>query len=393
MNTLHGLDDDRVVVRLVDALLKNALYAHASDIHLEPLRDNLRVRYRIDGQLYDQDPIEQTLALQIISRLKVLARINIAQRRIPQDGKLLFMCEGREIDVRVSTFPSLYGEHLVLRLLDNTEHMMQLPMLGFSPAMLVSFRKLLSQPHGLLLVTGPTGSGKTTTLYAALAELNSAAKHIITLEDPVEYSVDGITQGHINPDAGFTFESGVRAMLRQDPDILLVGEIRDRQTARIAIEAALTGHLVLSTLHTNDAPSAIARLMDMGVEPFLINASLIGVLAQRLVRVLCNACKQPYEPNQQEHDFLTRFAPHESATVMQAVGCQACNNTGYKGRIGVFELLTVTHAMRSLIVSHPVIEDIYCQATRDGVQPMVHDACNKVCNGITTIYEALSVIS
>jgi len=393
MKTHHELDDDRIVVRLVDALLKNALYAQASDIHLEPLRDVLRIRYRIDGQLYDQDPIEQALALQIISRLKVLARINIAQKRIPQDGKLLFMCEGREIDVRVSTFPSLYGEHLVLRLLDSAAHMMQLQVLGFSTDTLATFRTLLHQPHGLLLVTGPTGSGKTTTLYAALAELNSAEKHIITLEDPVEYSVDGITQGHINPDAGFTFESGVRAMLRQDPDILLVGEIRDRQTARIAIEAALTGHLVLSTLHTNDAPSAIARLMDMGVEPFLLNASLIGVLAQRLVRVLCSACKQPYEPTQQERDFLNRFASRDCTTIMKAVGCELCNKTGYKGRIGVFELLTVTNAMRSLIVSHPVIEDIYAQATRDGVQPMVHDACNKVCDGITTISEALSIVS
>lgn len=393
MNTHHEHDDDRIVVRLVDALLKNALYAHASDIHLEPSRDILRIRYRIDGMLYDQDPVEITLAAQIISRLKVLARMNIAQKRIPQDGKLIFMCEGREIDVRVSTFPALYGEHVVLRLLDRTHQMITLDALGFSSAMLASFKQLLTYQHGLLLVTGPTGSGKTTTLYAALSELNNVDTHIITLEDPVEYSVEGITQGHINPDAGFTFESGVRAMLRQDPDILLVGEIRDRQTARIAIEAALTGHLVLSTLHTNDAPSAIVRLMDMGVEPFLINASLIGVLAQRLVRKLCNECKIPHQPTADELLFLQQCNAQEHISIFEAHGCDVCNNTGYKGRIGVFELLTITNAMRSLIVTHPVIEDVYTQAQRDGTQPMVHDACHKVCNGILSVSEALSVVS
>lgn len=391
--SMHHEPDDRIVVRLVDALLKNALYAQASDIHLEPLRTVLRVRYRIDGLLYDQDPVENTLALQIISRLKVLARMNIAQKRIPQDGKLIFVCEGREIDVRVSTFPALHGEHVVLRLLDRADHIMQLDSLGFYDQTLMLFKKLLTQKHGLLLVTGPTGSGKTTTLYAALAQLNAADRHIITLEDPVEYSVDGITQGHINPDAGFTFESGVRAMLRQDPDVLLVGEIRDRQTARVAIEAALTGHLVLSTLHTNDAPSAIMRLMDMGVEPFLINASLIGVLAQRLVRVLCTACKIERHATPEELLFLQQFSACDQTILMDAVGCQACTMTGYKGRIGIFELLTMTNPMRALIVSHPVIEDVYTQACRDGVQPMVHDACRKVYAGITTVIETLSVVS
>jgi type IV pilus assembly protein PilB len=387
----HHESDDRLVVRLVDALLANALNNGASDIHIEPQQHIVRIRYRIDGVLCEQEPIEIALAPQIISRIKVLARINIVQRRIPQDGKFCFTHTNDTVDVRVSTFPSLYGETMVLRLLDRAYQLLSLSYLGFTPAMHEAFTQMLGHQHGLILVTGPTGSGKTTTLYAALAQINSPEKHIITLEDPVEYSVDGITQGHIDADVGFTFEKGIRAMLRQDPDILLVGEIRDRQTARIAIEAALTGHLVLSTLHTNDAPSAIMRLMDMGVEPFLINAALIGVLAQRLVRMICSSCRTEV-PMPEDQLHLFSVDDDQVVTTYKGAGCTRCNGCGYKGRTGVFELLPITAAMRSLIVAQPCVDDLYAQAYRDGMEPLKHDAAAKVLSGVTSLQECVRII-
>ncbi len=283
----------------------------------------LRIRYRIDGVLYDQSPIEKQLMHQVISRFKVLSHIDITEKRIPQDGKFRCTVAGQAIDLRVSTFPSLYGEKLVVRILDRTQTAIALENLGFSAAMLDAVQRLVVRSNGFFLATGPTGSGKTTTLYALLASLNASDKNIITLEDPVEYSVDGITQGQIYPDAGFTFEKGIRALLRQDPDIVMVGEIRDRQTAQTAIQAALTGHLVLSTVHTNDAVTVIMRLMDMGIEPFLINAALTGVVAQRLARKICTACRVQVVPNDQEKLLLERL--HIACDVVsRGQGCAAC---------------------------------------------------------------------
>ncbi len=382
---------DASVVQLVDALVQAAVFSRASDIHLEPNADALRVRFRIDGVLYDQKPIEKDFACQVASRLKVLGNMNIAEKRIPQDGKFNSTINGQFVDFRVSTFPSLFGEKVVVRILDRGVHTMQLEQLGLSPDMCARFNELIEQPNGFFLATGPTGSGKTTSLYAALAKLNSPDKNIVTLEDPVEYNLDGITQGRINPDAGFTFEKGIRALLRQDPDVLMIGEIRDKQTAAVAIEAALTGHVVLSTLHTNDAPSAIMRLMDMGIEPFLINASLSGVLAQRLVRAICSGCKQEKKPTEQELQLMKKFKL-EDAKLFHGVGCQGCNKLGYKGRTGIFELLTVTAPLRSLIIKQPIFDDVYACCLSNGMTTLAHDGADKVRRGIITIEELARTI-
>lgn len=297
--------NDAPVIRLVDDMVNRAIIHKASDIHLESTDKGLRVRFRIDGILYDQESIDQALMTHVISRLKVMANINIAQKRVPQDGKFNTMVGGQHIDLRVSTFPSMYGEKMVVRILDRTHNKIMLDALGMSDTMLENFKDLLARSNGFFLVTGPTGSGKTTTLYAALSTLSSPEKNVITLEDPVEYNLNGITQGQINPEAGFTFAKGIRSILRQDPDILMIGEIRDKETASIAIEAALTGHMVLSTLHANDAPSVIMRLMDMGIEPFLINAAITGVMAQRLARKICAHCRIAVTPDEQEKNIAS----------------------------------------------------------------------------------------
>ncbi len=377
---------DQSVVQLVETLLQEAISRGASDIHLEPMQDRLRVRFRVDGVLLDQEPLAKQLMLQAISRLKVLAHMNIAEKRVPQDGK--FRISDHGIDLRVSTFPSLYGEKMVVRILDRAAHTMQLANLGFNQNILSTFQKLMRRPSGFFLVTGPTGSGKTTTLYAALSMLNSAEKNIVTLEDPVEYSLDGITQAQINPSAGFTFEQGIRSVLRQDPDIIMVGEIRDRQTARIAIQAALTGHLVLSTLHTNDAPSAIMRLMDMGIEPFLINASLSGVLAQRLVRKICSNCVESVEPSQKERATCKTLAI-KMDVLHAGNGCNQCDQLGYKGRTGIFELLELSNALRSLIIKQPVFDAIYAQAQTDGMHSLLDDAKEKVQEATISLNELM----
>ncbi len=383
--------DDRSVVSRVDALLHDAIARGASDIHLEPTQIGLRIRYRIDGVLFDQVPLEKSIMDQVISRLKVLAHINIAEKRVPQDGKFSMTIDNQPIDLRVSTFPSLHGQKVVIRILDRAHYTMALDSLGFSQNMLKTIQQVMHKPNGFFLVTGPTGSGKTTTLYAALSLLNAPDKNIMTLEDPVEYSLDGITQGQINEQAAFTFERGIRSVLRQDPDVLMVGEIRDKQTARIAIEAALTGHVVLSTLHTNDAPSALARLMDMGIEPFLINASLTGVLAQRLARKICTECCDQVEPNEQESIALTKLNA-EQINLYRGAGCKACGNLGYKGRVGIFELLPITHALRGLIVKQPIFDDIYTQALKDGMQTLQADGLQKVHNGMITLSELIRII-
>ncbi len=379
------------IIDRVNDIIALAIERDASDIHLESTQKGLRVRYRIDGTLYDQPMIEAMSAAQVISRIKILAHNNIAEKRIPQDGKFRIQLADKSVDLRVSTFPAIYGEKIVIRILDRTNHTIVLEKLGLQPKILEQFKNLIARAQGFFLVTGPTGSGKTTTLYATLSALHSAEKNIITLEDPVEYNIDGITQGQIHPEAGFTFERGIRALLRQDPDIAMIGEIRDKQTARIAIEASLTGHLVLSTLHTNDASSTIMRLMDMAIEPFLINSSLTGVLAQRLVRKICTHCRVEQEPNEQELKILERLAVNMQK-LYKGLGCSHCFNLGYKGRIGIFELLIMSNALRTLIVRNPLFEAIQEQALADGLQPLLHDAREKLQAGIISLEEVVRVI-
>lgn len=384
---------DQSVVRQADALINRAIEHNASDIHLEPTAHHLRVRFRIDGVLYDQQSIEKSIMHQLISRLKVLARMNIAEKRLPQDGKFSISSSGKPVDLRISTFPSLFGEKMVIRILDRAAHAMKLDQLGFAPQMLDTIKSLTSKQNGFFLVTGPTGSGKTTTLYALLSQLHEPEKNIVTLEDPVEYNIDGITQGPINEAAGFGFEQGIRSLLRQDPDILMVGEIRDRQTARVAIEAALTGHLVLSTLHTNDAPSAVMRLMDMQIEPFLLNASVTGVLAQRLVRKICIQCKEPMAKDAAIQQLCQSLGIAENIALYQGAGCVACDQLGYKGRMGIFELLVVSPALRAKIVDRPVFDQLYAQALEDGMVTLLSDGIDKVKEGVISLQELARVIA
>lgn len=386
------MSDEQSVVARVDELLNNAITRRASDIHLESVREELRVRFRIDGVLVDQKSFSSSLSLSIIARLKILGGMNSAERRMPQDGKFNVMHHGNEIDVRVSTFPCLYGEKVVIRILNRMLQTISLGSLGFESIMLHTCKQLLQRQSGFFLVTGPTGSGKTTTLYAALSFLHSSEKNIVTLEDPVEYSLNGITQAQINLAAGFGFEQGMRSLVRQDPDIIMVGEIRDKITARIAIEAALTGHLVLSTLHTTDAPSAIMRLMDMGVEPFLINAALSGILAQRLARKLCDACSQTRDATPEE-EVLLQFYNIDNHMIYEAHGCQLCDYLGYKGRIGIFELLEISPALRTLIIKNPQFSDIYNQAVTDGMKSLVNDGADKVVKGIISLAEYIRIIA
>jgi len=378
-------------VSVVDTLIYNAIDRNASDIHFESGEDGLRVRYRIDGVLYDQAKIPTSQQAQLISRIKVLGLLNIAEKRVPQDGKFSVRRRGTMIDLRVSSFPGVYGEKVVIRILDRSHNNIHLDQLGFSLPILAQFHELVHKAGGFLLVTGPTGSGKTTTLYAALAEIAAPEKNILTLEDPVEYTLPGITQGQINPEVGFTFEKGIRAMLRQDPDVVMVGEIRDHQTAQIAMQSALTGHLVLSTLHTNDAAGAIMRLMDMAVEPFLINAAVTGVLAQRLARKICPSCKISYKPTTEEHVLLQRVGLIVTK-LYRGTGCATCFNLGYKGRTGIFELLIMNSALRALIIKDPVFESIYEQALENGMKPLLSDAAQKVEEGVISLSELVRVL-
>jgi type II secretory ATPase GspE/PulE/Tfp pilus assembly ATPase PilB-like protein len=328
---------------------------------------------------------------QFLSRLKVLANINIAEKRVPQDGKFRLAYQGQDIDLRVSTFPTVLGEKIVVRILDRTQQMLGLEPLGFSSIMLLQIIELLKTSTGFILVSGPTGSGKTTTLYGAINHINDANKNIITLEDPVEYFIPGISQGQIHPEAGFTFEKGIRSVLRQDPNVIMVGEIRDKQTAHTAIEAALTGHLVLSTIHTNDAVSVVMRLMDMGIEPFLINASLSGVLAQRLARKICSQCKISRTPTEQEKALLDKYKCYIDL-VYQGTGCAACMGLGCKGRIGIFELLVPSNRLRSLMVQHPSFDALYAQALSDGMTTLVADGVQKVKDGVISVQELMRVV-
>ena len=391
MNKVRDIAYDQSIIRHVDDLLKDAINHRASDIHLEHTPDYLRVRFRIDGVLFDQQAFPISLSSAVIARLKILANMNITERRIPQDGKFHVLHEDNNIDIRVSTFPALYGEKMVIRILNRLLQTINLDSLGFEDSMLDRFKRLMHRQNGFFLVTGPTGSGKTTTLYGVLSFLNDTEKNIVTLEDPVEYSLNGITQAQINPAAGFVFEKGMKALVRQDPDIIMVGEIRDKITARIAIEAALTGHLVLSTLHTATAPSALMRLMDMGIEAFLLNAALSGILAQRLVRKLCFECRYVEEADLQEKSLMQSLGI-VSDNVYKSKGCIACDYLGYKSRIGIFELLEISPELRALIIKNPQFDAIYQQALHDGMKTLVQDGAQKVKDGIISLQEYVKVI-
>jgi len=378
-------------IELVDELLREAFLKRASDIHLESVADGLRVRLRVDGLMFDYHLFNKELAAQMLARIKVLSRLDVAERRMPQDGKFCAAAPRGAVDLRVSTFPNLHGEKIVIRILERSRTQKTLEDLGFEPGVLQQFKMIIGRATGFFIVTGPTGAGKTTTLYGALTHLNHPTKNISTLEDPVEYNIDGITQSQIHPDIGFTFDRGIRSLLRQDPDIIMVGEIRDRETAEVAIQAALTGHMVLSTLHTNDAPSSIVRLLDMGIPPFLINATLSGVLAQRLVRVLCPACRQPATLTDAELEFLN-YIKLPLKKCYKPVGCDKCDGRGYKGRIGIFELLTMTQALRERIDADVAYDDLVEQACNDGMVPLRYDAQHKIEAGITTVEELARVI-
>ena len=390
VNHLRDMAFEAPVVRLVNLLVENAISSEASDIHIEPFEDTLRIRYRIDGILYEQEAPPRRLQAAVTSRIKIMAEMNIAERRLPQDGRIRVTLHGRRVDIRVSTIPTVHGESIVMRLLDRSSVFYPLERLGFSPGMLGLFEKLILRPHGILLVTGPTGSGKTTTLYAALDKINSPDRKIITVEDPVEYQLKGVNQIPVKPKIGLTFASGLRHIVRQDPDVILVGEIRDLETAEISIQASLTGHLVFSTLHTNDAPSAITRLQDMGVEPYLLSSVLEGVLAQRLVRRICQVCRVPEAPSPADIEALGIDAdPHTK--LFRGQGCDACRSTGYRGRTGIYELFPITEDVRSLILRRVSSREIRRKAIDEGMVTLRQDGWARAVEGVTTIEEVLRV--
>jgi general secretion pathway protein E len=370
--------DDAPIIRMLNALLTQAAKDGASDIHIEPYERASAVRFRIDGRLREVVAPNKALHAALISRLKIMAELDIAERRLPQDGRISLRIGGRAIDVRVSTLPSAHGERAVLRLLDKTESKFTLEGLGMGAALLASYARLIQQPHGIVLVTGPTGSGKTTTLYASLQRIDTATTNVLTVEDPVEYELPGIGQTQVNARIELTFAKALRAILRQDPDVIMIGEIRDFETAQIAIQASLTGHLVLATVHTNDAVSSVTRLVDMGVEPFLLSSSLLGTLAQRLVRKLCPACKR----EERLPDGTSRW---------HAVGCAACGHTGYKGRTGVYELMVADDALRALIHNRAPELDLRAAAVAGGLRPMREDGERLVRDGVTSLEEVVSV--
>ncbi len=388
---LLEVTDDAPIIRLVNSLLSQAIRERASDIHIEPFEKELVARFRIDGILYNILTIQKRFQASIASRVKIMSGLNIAEKRLPQDGGMRIKIGGKDVDIRVSIVPTAFGERIVLRLLYRESALLPLDQIGFMGDTLARFNELIDRPHGIILVTGPTGSGKTTTLYAALSKINSPDKNIITIEDPIEYQLKGIGQIQVNAKINLTFAAGLRSVLRQDPDVILVGEIRDSETAEIAIQAALTGHLVFSTLHTNDSAGAVTRLIDMKIEPFLISSSVMAILAQRLVRVLCKECREPYQLTPSEREELEIRSDSEGATVYRAKGCEACFNTGYFGRSAIYELLTVDDDIRQLIMKNTDASTIKALAMEKGMRTLRQDGADKVLQGITSVNEVVRV--
>ncbi len=388
---LKDLASEAPVIRLVSLLITNALEMRASDIHVEPFENRLIVRYRVDGVLHEVESPPKRLSAAVISRIKIMANLDIAERRLPQDGRIRLRVQGKEIDLRVSTVPTMHGESVVMRILDKGGVALDFNRLGFEEDTLKAFLDALMQPHGVLLVTGPTGSGKTTTLYTALDRLNRPDVKILTVEDPVEYQMPGINQIQVKPQIDLTFANALRSIVRQDPDVIMIGEIRDLETAQIAVQSALTGHLVLSTVHTNDAPSTVNRLLDMGVEDYLLTSTVVGILAQRLVRTLCPQCKESYValPELVEQMNLRRYSSEREITLWHARGCSHCANTGYIGRISILEMMPMTDSLRSLVMKHATATDLRAEAIREGMVTMYEDGLRKALKGVTTFEEVL----
>ncbi|HXU56309.1 MAG TPA: type II secretion system ATPase GspE [Casimicrobiaceae bacterium] len=390
---LKDLASEAPVIRMVSLIITNALDTRASDIHIEPFENRLIVRYRIDGVLHEVESPPRRLSAAVISRIKIMANLDIAERRLPQDGRIRLRVQGKEIDLRVSTVPTMHGESVVMRILDKGGVALDFKRLGFEEDTLKKFLNVLMEPHGILLVTGPTGSGKTTTLYTALDRLNQPDVKILTVEDPVEYQMAGINQIQVKPQIDLTFANALRSIVRQDPDVIMIGEIRDLETAQIAVQSSLTGHLVLSTVHTNDAASTVNRLLDMGVEDYLLTSTVIGILAQRLVRTLCPACKASYTalPEVVAELGLHKFAPPGDITLYHAKGCKECAQTGFIGRISIMEMLPMSDPLRTLIMRHANSAELRAEAIKEGMVTMYEDGMRKALNGVTTFEEVLRV--
>jgi general secretion pathway protein E len=392
VHLLRDMASEGPVIRLVNLIITHAIESRASDIHFEPFEEQFRVRYRIDGVLHDVESPPKRLQAATVSRIKIMAKLNIAERRLPQDGRIMLRVKGKEIDFRVSSIPTIYGESIVLRILDKSSIVLDVDQLGFPQDTLSGFNELIERPHGIFLVTGPTGSGKTTTLYCALQKINSPEKKIITVEDPVEYQLRGVNQIQVKPAIGLSFANALRSIVRQDPDVILIGEIRDAETAEIAVQSALTGHLVLSTLHTNDAPSAITRLIDMGLEDYLLSSTIIGILAQRLVRVACPHCREPYIPSPSVlRELKMEGVSAPASALFEVKGCEHCSHTGYWGRNGIFEFLKMTDEIQSLILGKKDSNIIKEAARKQGMRTLREDGFLKARQGVTTISEVLRV--
>jgi general secretion pathway protein E len=393
LERLKDLVSDAPVIRAVNRMIAMASDERASDIHVEPTDDSLAIRFRIDGLLRDMPPLPAAMRASAVSRIKIMAGLNIAERRLPQDGRLRLAVRGHEIDLRVATAPSIHGESVVMRILDRSQLALEFGTLGFSDVLTTQLRKAIHTPHGIVLVTGPTGSGKTTTLYAALAELNQRERKLLTVEDPIEYRLPGVIQTQVNPGIGFTFGSALRSFLRQDPDVMMVGEIRDRETAEIAVQAALTGHMILSTLHTNTAPGAVTRLLDMGVEPLLLSSVLTAVIAQRLVRRLCSDCRESHAIDDALKPLFLRESLPVPLHLYRPVGCATCNGSGYAGRIAIFELLLIDKEISALILARSDTRAITVAAAAKAMRPLLADGLRRAAEGLTSIEEVLRVVS
>jgi type IV pilus assembly protein PilB len=376
------------VVRLVDSIIQHAIRTKASDIHIEPYEKNIRIRFRIDGELQEIMTSSKTTHSAIVTRIKILGRMDIAEKRIPQDGRVEMHVDNKDVDLRLSVLPTVYGEKIVIRLLDRSSTILTKSQLGFSEENIKMFDKIIQSPNGIILVTGPTGSGKTTTLYAVLQELNKINRNIITVEDPVEYRLEGINQVQVNAKAGLTFASGLRSILRQDPDIIMIGEIRDAETAEIAVRAAITGHLVLSTMHTNDSASTVSRMVDMGIEPYLVSSSVVGIVAQRLVKKICENCKTEYNPTHTEMDLLNL---RDDDILYRGAGCSVCGNTGYKGRTSIHEIMLMTREIRELVDHRAPIDELRTLSAKYGTITLKDSCSQLVKKGITTSEEMLKV--